>query len=156
VDLNDRFWGKVNKGSDGGCWEWTACKNALGYGRFSVAGKPKLAHRVSYEISVGHVPDGAELDHICYNPGCVNPGHLRVATHSDNQHNRVRQKNNTSGFKGIGFISARNKWRARISVNGKSFYLGYFSAPDLAHEAYCDAARKYHGEFSNFGVADVN
>ena len=43
-----------------------------------------LAHRVYYERHVGPVPEGLELDHLCRNPGCVNPEHLEPVTHAEN------------------------------------------------------------------------
>jgi hypothetical protein len=74
------FWAKVDK-SDG-CWDWTGYKTATGYGR--VQGT-KYAHRVAYELQVGPIPDGLEIDHLCRNRGCVNPAHLEVVTHQENQ-----------------------------------------------------------------------
>ncbi|WP_396653538.1 HNH endonuclease signature motif containing protein [Microbacterium sp. WCS2018Hpa-9] len=74
-----RFWAKVDRRSDDECWEWIAGRNAAGYGQFRVAGagvSPAHAHRVSYEILVGNIPDGLQLDHLCRNRGCVNPHHL--------------------------------------------------------------------------------
>lgn len=67
-----RFWPKVNKEASGGCWEWTAAKMPMGYGRFD----GKLAHRLAYELLVGPIPDGLVIDHLCRNKSCVNPGHL--------------------------------------------------------------------------------
>lgn len=81
-DLLDRFWSKVDKSGD--CWEWTNVKNNKGYGRFCLQGKLLMSHRVSYEIIVGKIPDGLELDHLCRNPGCVNPKHLEAVTHKEN------------------------------------------------------------------------
>ena len=77
-----RFWSKVNKESGrwwngSQCWLWTAGCVAGGYGSFSPArGKTVTAHRFLYEQSVGPVPVGLELDHLCRRPGCVRPSHL--------------------------------------------------------------------------------
>lgn len=79
----DRFWEKVTK-QENGCWEWTATIQNLGYGQFSVNGHLVLAHRFSFELANGDIPDGYELDHRCRNTKCVNPAHLEAVTHSEN------------------------------------------------------------------------
>ena len=77
-----RFWNKVNKTET--CWLWTGAGDVLGYGRFYLKGKLILAHRFSYELAKGLVPEGLDLDHLCRNPSCVNPQHLEAVTHSIN------------------------------------------------------------------------
>lgn len=79
----DRFWAKVNK-SRGECWEWTACKTGDGYGQFSLKGQAQLAHRVSWRLANGEIPDGMCVCHSCDTPSCVNPAHLFLGTQSDN------------------------------------------------------------------------
>jgi len=66
-----------------GCWNWTGAKTAKGYGRFHLGGN-KHAHRVSYEIYKGPIPNGLVLDHLCRNPNCVNPDHLEPVTLVEN------------------------------------------------------------------------
>lgn len=67
------------------CWEWVAGKNNHGYGMFGVGNQvSKGAHVVLYELLVGPVPEGMELDHSCENRGCVRPSHLRPKTHWEN------------------------------------------------------------------------
>lgn len=71
----ERFWEKVDKSGD--CWLWTGSRNEKGYGSFGGAdGKLCPAHRKSYELSVGPIPDGLWVLHRCDNPPCVNPAHL--------------------------------------------------------------------------------
>jgi hypothetical protein len=78
-----RFWAKVNKTGD--CWLWTAGLDKDGYGRFRVSPtRLAKAHRFAYEVSVGPIPDGLEIDHLCFVRSCVRPQHLEAVTHDEN------------------------------------------------------------------------
>lgn len=73
----DRFHTKYEK-LDDGCWEWRGSLNHAGYGQFNESRKKtRRAHRYSYELLVGPIPAGLELDHLCRNRACVNPAHLQ-------------------------------------------------------------------------------
>ena len=74
----ERFWAKVDRSGD--CWEWRSAFYSNGYGSFWLNGRSRLAHRVAYELTVGPIPEGLQLDHVCRNTSCVNPGHLRAVT----------------------------------------------------------------------------
>lgn len=69
------FWSRVDKTGD--CWLWTGYRftegRQKGYGQFK---RNLRAHRVSYELSIGPIPEGLVLDHLCRNPSCVRPEHL--------------------------------------------------------------------------------
>ena len=73
---------KVNQ--SGECWEWRAAVGRDGYGRVGFAGKIWLAHRLAYELFVGPIPVGLDLDHLCRNRRCVNPAHLEPVTRREN------------------------------------------------------------------------
>ena len=79
----DRTSGKWDV-SASGCWEWSGAKQSNGYGVIRVLGETIRAHRYVYEHMAGRIPDGMELDHLCRNPPCVNPGHLEPVTHEEN------------------------------------------------------------------------
>lgn len=78
--LAERFWAKVVRDPETECWEWTGTMNGSGYGRFFLKshgpGQCTPAHRFAYELLVGPIAEGLVIDHLCRNPGCVNPGHL--------------------------------------------------------------------------------
>lgn len=93
-----RFSSKVTV-SDG-CWNWTACRDALGYGRFSMGRGPNghtrvyNAHRIGLILLGMDVPADMVVDHLCRNPGCVRPDHLEVVERGENVR-RGAQQNNT-------------------------------------------------------------
>ncbi len=91
------------------------------------------------------------VDHINNNGLDNRRSNLRIATHSQNQMNSRIHTKKTSGYKGVYLHSKRMKWVANIQVNKKRIYLGTFTTALEAHKAYCKAAKKYFGEFANFG-----
>jgi hypothetical protein len=73
---------------ESGCWTWTGGLDSHGYGNFALAGKSFGAHRISYLLQVGPIPDGLEIDHLCFNRKCINPEHLEPVTHQENSRRR--------------------------------------------------------------------
>jgi hypothetical protein len=67
-----------------GCWLWPLSDNGRGYGRMRFRGRAEQAHRVFYELIVGPIPSGMELDHTCSVTFCVNPAHLEPVPHGEN------------------------------------------------------------------------
>jgi len=92
----DRFWGKVNKEisqtfyNGTRCWEWQGTCIA-GYGYIKIGRKSYGAHRISYELNVGEIPDGLHILHHCDNHPCVNPDHLFYGTPKDNMDDKVKK-----------------------------------------------------------------
>lgn len=69
--------------NDNWCWIWTGAKTG-GYGRITVARKQYVTHRYIYELLVGPIPEGLQIDHLCRTPPCVNPAHLEPVTALEN------------------------------------------------------------------------
>lgn len=79
---NDRFWSKVEKTET--CWLWTGGTARNGYGSFWDGNRIGRAHRYAYELLVGPIPEGLQLDHLCRVRLCVNPAHLEPVTQQEN------------------------------------------------------------------------
>src|SRR3954467_11624076 len=83
------------------CWDWIGHKDLNGYGRLNVGGKPLLAHRLSYLVHLGSIPDDKALLHKCDRPCCVNPAHLFLGTQTDNLNDMyAKGRDRKRGMKG--------------------------------------------------------
>lgn len=89
VPWQERFWSKVQKGE--GCWEWQGRRFPFGYGAFYLEGQWNGAHRASWRVHFGEIPDGLWVLHRCDNPPCVRPDHLFLGTHLDNVRDMCRK-----------------------------------------------------------------
>ena len=93
-----RFWPKVNKTDT--CWLWTGYTMPFGHGQIRGKDKAVLAHRLSWELHNGPIPEGMEVCHNCPsgdNPRCVNPDHLFLGTQIDNMLDAVKKKRHAFG-----------------------------------------------------------
>lgn len=79
-----RFYRKVPERPGGECWPWRGTMFDTGYGAFSLQGRNRGAHRVSYQIHRGEIPAGLVLDHLCRTRSCVNPEHLEPVRQGEN------------------------------------------------------------------------
>ena len=129
-----RFWPKVDKGE--GCWNWKASKFGDGYGSFWASGRSRRAHRVSYELTIGQIPEGLFVDHICFNHSCVNPTHLRLVTVKQNaEHRQGSQSNSKTGVRGVFKRHNRDVYVAAVIHNQKRHWVGTFQTVEEADAA---------------------
>jgi len=103
-------------------------------------------HRIAYKLFHGIVPD--LIDHIDRDKCNNHPSNLREVTHSQNQFNRGKQSNNTSGFKGVTFHIQNKNWVSQIHHQGKHIHVGSFGTPEEAHVAYLKKAKSLVGDFA--------
>lgn len=80
---------KIDK--ETGCHLWNGFRHLGGYGRIKVGGVFRMAHRQAWKAAHGPIPEGMIVLHICDNPPCCNPKHLRLGTYRDNARDRVEK-----------------------------------------------------------------
>lgn len=78
ISIRERIAKRVVQRGD--CMIWTGCTVRGGYGQIRIGGQTLYVHRVAYETAVGPIPDGMEVDHLCFERACVNPDHLEPVT----------------------------------------------------------------------------
>jgi len=134
----------LNRVVDVGLWHKIKNPNAVYF--CHTVNYPKV-HQIKLHQFIINPPNNMQVDHVSGDTLDNRKVNLRICSHAENQQNRKKGKNNTSGYKGVYFHCGKRKWRTTICVNKKRIYLGYFDTPEEAHEAYCEASKKYHGEF---------
>lgn len=113
-----------------------------GYLSIGLKGQIYKAHRLAWLYSHGEWPDGL-IDHINCDKSDNRLCNLRVVNESGNSQNiRRPNRRNKSGF--LGVIRFQNKWRASLTVNKKTIWLGDYATPEEAHLAYIAAKRVHH------------
>jgi hypothetical protein len=129
----ERFWAKVEKRD--GCWAWNAYTDKDGYAMFTINSQPVRAHRMSWELANGPIPEGLEIDHRCLTRDCVNPDHLRVATKKQNREHLAPGRASKSGKRGVYWSHREKKWYAQCYNNATCHFGGYFHTIEEADTA---------------------
>ena len=128
IELHDRY-------------TWNMIKGRNGYFHLQ---RSILFHREIMGLEQGR---DVQVDHknvnCCDNRMC----NLRPCNQSQNMQNRNLQVNNSSGYKNVTFMEDRQKWRARVTVNGKREFIGDFDNREDAYNAFCERAKETHGDF---------
>ena len=148
VDPDDFYWLSKHK--------WTAARVYTKFYAVRYEGSKTSGKRKSYRMhrEVAHTPEGLECDHINGNSLDNRKANLRSATRQQNCWNsRKRRPKSLSKYKGVSRNKRGRKWKAMLTVNGKTTYLGSFDDQKQAAKAYDRAAKKYRGEFANLNFA---
>jgi hypothetical protein len=123
-DIETRFWEKIYNKFDDECWNWFGAITDKGYGNIDVNGKMVGAHRVSWEIHFGKIPDGMHVLHSCDNKRCVNPRHLFLGTNLDNMRDKVLKGRQPNG---------RMIWQAKLSDSDIPKIRELYSTGEYSH-----------------------
>lgn len=120
----------------------------IDYKRVKLLGKTYLVHRVIYEMMMGSIPEGYQVDHINGDKLDNRIENLRLATPEQNSKNTKGRTTSKTGVKGVFFHKASKKYRSDITINKGKVCLGYFDTIKEAAAAYATAAKLYHEEFA--------
>lgn len=122
VPIEERLYSHIKINEISGCWEWQGSTRA-GYGRLTIGSRKDgtrrivMAHRLSYELNYGEIPENMEICHKCDNRCCINPEHLFVGTHQDNMDDRERKGRNVVPYgenNGMHKLTSEDVEKARL------------------------------------------
>jgi hypothetical protein len=142
-----RFTWKLNKKGPIRAGMRAGCRRKDGYLSIRVNGVDYLAHRLAWFMFYGSLDESLQIDHDNLDRSDLRISNLRVASHGENSMNTKAKSHNKSGLKGAHLDKRNGLYRARIVLNKKQVWLGYFKTPEEAHAEYCRAASEMHGAF---------
>lgn len=152
-DVQKRFWEKVEKTDT--CWNWKAAINPSGHAVMKIDGRNRGAHRISYAIKHGEIPENLMILHKCHNAKCVNPDHLYAGTAKENSQDEI-DRQNTRHYKvgmptkyiGVRWDNSRKNWISSVYINKSYVDIG-------RHISEVDAARNHDRiRYMKYGLKD--
>ena len=146
VLIDEEDWEKI---SEYRWFVWSGRTNNTLYAR--VSNENTYMHRI-----ILNAPKGTMVDHINGNGLDNRKENLRLCTTRENNANQKKNRNNSSGYKGVAKASNCSKWRAYIRVDYKQIHLGNHNTPEEAARAYDAAAKKHFGEYAHLNFPDKN
>lgn len=137
-----RFFSRIKIDSNG-CWIWQGAKNIRGYGVVGYHGILYIAHRLSYKLKVGPIPEGLLVCHKCDVPPCINPDHLFIGTYKDNSIDMVK-KGRAGKAKGAGRKPVKICKRGHIfdKQNTRFNKHGHKQCKKCAHIRYLESKKE--------------
>ena len=131
----------------GACLQWIGSLDNKGYGSLVRNGKSMKAHRYAWERANGPIPEGMVIDHLCFNRGCVNADHLRLATHTQNRRSMSGPSSrSTTGV--LGVYRNNNGYIAKVGMDGKEISFGTYPTIEEAAAAVRRGRAELFGEFA--------
>lgn len=137
------IWNAKYAGKEAGN-EFVSSKSKTKYKRVTINNEQFLCHRIIWIMHNGKIPSNMEIDHIDGNGLNNNINNLRLVSLSENRKNMPMQSNNSSGQVGVRFNKRQNKWVARIQIDKKEKFIGYFNSFDEAKNARKKAEKEYN------------
>ena len=140
------FWDKVDKKGIDECWNWTGCLAGKGYGYAWYCGKHISAHRLSWTIKNGLIPEDMQILHKCDNKKCVNPDHLYCGTHLDNVVDAIERSptgSTTSKFNVNDIVNIRHLYS--IGNTQQSLATKYNCSPSYIGKIVTDNVKMFKG-----------
>lgn len=134
---------KVKRGTSIKPGDVAGYQHHSGYRCICIGNKSYSAHRLAWLYMTGKWPT-KQIDHINGIKNDNRFSNLREATRSENCQNKIKQSNNTSGYTGVSWHKATQKWSANIKLNGKQTYLGVYDTPEEAHQVYLKTRQQLH------------
>ena len=120
--------------------------NGTGYRRVGIGGKYYAEHALVFLMHHGYIP--SEIDHINGDRADNRIENLRAVTRSQNQYNKGKCRNNTSGHRGVSWHKPTGKWAVRISLNNRNKSMGYYDDLELAAFIAEETRLKYYGQYA--------
>lgn len=134
----------------GSCLVWTGSINQKGYGRINIDGRLVTAHRYAWYLEFGAIPDGSQINHICWEKSCVNTDHLELASSYENaSYRKGANSNSTSGIRNVSRKGGR--WHVSITKDRKTHNFGTYEDIEEAAQVAEQARKDLFGEFAGKG-----